>query len=33
MLSNSKSNFDNVKYLTLDEADKLLTFGFDEDLR
>eukprot|EP00249_Psilotum_nudum_P018149 c26661_g1_i3 orf=216-1964(+) len=33
MLSKKKMNLDNCKYLTLDEADRLIDLGFEEDIR
>jgi len=33
MLAKKKMNLDNCKYLTLDEADRLVDLGFEEDIR
>lgn len=33
MLAKKKMNLDNCKYLTLDEADRLIDLGFEEDIR
>jgi ATP-dependent RNA helicase DDX41 len=33
ILAKKKMNLDNCKYLTLDEADRLLDRGFEEDTR
>ncbi|MCO5611061.1 hypothetical protein L7F22_065311 [Adiantum nelumboides] len=33
MLAKKRMNLDNCKYLTLDEADRLIDLGFEEDIR
>ncbi|PHU24127.1 DEAD-box ATP-dependent RNA helicase 35 [Capsicum chinense] len=33
MLSKKKMNLDNCRYLTLDEADRLVDLGFEDDIR
>ena len=33
MLAKKRMNLDNCKYLCLDEADRLIDLGFEEDIR